>query len=625
MNIPIVTLDFETYYDAAYSLSKITTEEYIRSPQFETIGCSIWMPDAPAPQWYSGDAAVRRQLSRIDWSTHALLAHHTAFDGAIADWIYDVQPKLYLDTMSMGQPHFGFTSGVSLAKLAATLECGVKGDEVVRAIGKRLANFAPHELAEYGNYCNNDVVLCRRIFERLVRRTPAKELALIDEAIRCFVDPRIVLDQTMIAEHYQQVCDTKQMNYIWTANLLGIEPEQVKDAIMSNDKLAEVLQALDVDVPTKLNAKGNVAWAFAKTDEDFLELKDHEDERVQMLVECRLGGKSTLAETRAKRMMDCAARGTLPIMLRYYAALTGRLGGADSLNLQNLPRKSPLRDAMMAPHQHRIVAGDLSQIEARLLVYVAGQHDIVHAFTEFDVGRGPDVYCVTASAFLGRPITKANDPDARQLGKVIRLALGYGMGVPKFITTAKKDGVVLTVAEATTAHKWFRDNSEAIRLLWKAGDTALKKLMAGEEWSFGRDGCIVVRADGLHLPSGRVLRYPGLEVEPDDRGRPQYSYLNRRKRVKIYGAKVVENIMQSLAGSVCGDAWLRIRHKMKVVLQEHDALAAVIHEDQVDEGCRLMGEALTAPVTWLPGLPIACEVGAAYRYGEIVKVPYTGE
>lgn len=620
--IPIVTLDFETYYSPDFSLSKISTEEYIRSPQFEVIGCAIMLPEDAAPTWYSDPVDVDRALRAIDWTKHALLCHNAYFDGAILAWRYGILPKLYLDTMCMAQPVFGFTSGVSLKNLAEKLGVGAKGDEVIHAIGKRRAQFSPFELAMYGRYCCNDTLLCKYLFQKLLPTTPPKELAFIDEVIRCFTDPRLVLDRPVLEEYYQEVVDAKQTHYIWAGNMLGCTPEHVKDTVMSNDKFAALLTELGVAPPQKLSpTTGKIAYAFAKTDDAFLALRDHDDDRVQTLVECRLGGKSTLAETRALRMINIASRGSMPAYFKYYAAHTGRLGGGDFINLQNLTRGSRLRDAILAPEAHVCVAGDLSQIEARILATIAGQLDVVRAFQDFDDGIGPDIYCVTASSFLGRVVTKESDPDARRLGKVIRLALGYGMGVPKFVVTAKRDKVVLTVQQADIAHKWFRDANEFIVRLWQAGNTALKKLEVGEEWSFGYNGCIVVKADGIHLPSGRVLRYPGLQSQPNQYGNGglEYTYLNRKKRVRVYGAKVVENICQSLAGSVCGDAWLRLRHKMKMVLQIHDELVAVVHESQAEVACQQMREALSMTPEWLPTLPVACEVGYHKSFGKIKK------
>jgi hypothetical protein len=627
LNIPIVVMDWETFYDAQYSLSKLTTEEYIRSPQFETIGCSIQMPTWDKPRWFVGES-VRTfiEANRAELEQCAMLAHHTAFDGAIAAWQYGLVFRLYLDTMSMAQPLFGFTSGVSLAKLGETLNLGTKGNEVIHALGKHLRDFMTHDLAAYGGYCINDNVMCRRIFEYLLPLTPPRELASIDQVLRCFIEPRIQLDEAILQEYYEGIVLMKQTQYVWAGNMLGIEPEEVKTAIMSNPQLAVLLEELGVDPPTKLSpATGKVAFAFAKTDDEFLELKDHEDARVQALVECRLGGKSTIAETRALRLIGCAKRGWLPVMLKYYAAHPGRLGGGDAINMQNIPRhkfnaagelveRSRIRDAMMAPPQHEFVSGDLSQIEARIIAYIAGQDDVVDVFRAFDAKQGPDIYCVTASSVLGKTVTKADKND-RQLGKVIRLSLPYGVGVDKLIKTAKKDGVIINPTVGATLHKRFRDASPMIIKLWKDAELGLKALIKGEYFEFGRDGCIKVKADGMHLPSGRVLRYPGLEMEMSTMG-PQYSYLNRKKRVKIYGAKLVENITQALAGSVCADAWLRIRNKQKVVMQVHDELVSIAHTSIIDEACAQMEAALSTPVKWLPGMPVACEVHHAFRYGD---------
>lgn len=620
MPIPIIVGDFETYYDVDYSLSRLTTEEYIRDSRFEIIGLSLMLPGDDYPQWYT-DEEVTRVLHSVNWSKHAFLCHHSHFDAAILAWIFGIHPKLILDSMAMGQPHFGFTSGVSLGSLMKTLTLGTKGDYVTNAKGKRRRDFTAQELHDYGVYSCNDTWGCKMIYDALRPMTPTKELLMIDEAVRCFTDPRIVLDHAMLVEYHQEVLDTKIANYMWAGNLLGVSHEQVKDTIMSNDKLATLLMELGVDPPTKLSpATGKLAYAFAKTDDDFLALKEHENEAVQLLVTCRIGGKSTLAETRAKRMIEIAQRGTLPVYLKYYAAHTGRLGGGDAMNLQNLTRKSTLRRALMAPPNHVLVAGDLSQIEARILVTIAGQEDVVHAFREYDAGRGPDIYCVTASAFLGRPITKEANPKERQLGKVIRLALGYGMGIDKFIVTAKRDGVILTPQTAATAHAWYRDNSAYIERLWRAGGTALRMLIEGREYAFGLNDCIIVKGDGIHLPSGRVLRYPGLEeCGVDTYNRPRYRYLNRKKWMYIYGAKVIENICQSLAGSVCGDGWLRLRGKLKIVLQAHDELVGVVHQEQAEWASQLMQSALTAPANWLPTLPIAANVGYAIRYGDIEK------
>jgi DNA polymerase I-like protein with 3'-5' exonuclease and polymerase domains len=106
---------------------------------------------------------------------------------------------------------------------------------------------------------------------------------------------------------------------------------------------------------------------------------------VQALVAARLGNKSTLEETRTQRFIDISKRGLLPVPIRYYAAHTGRWGGDDKINLQNLPSRGPnakaLKRSIIAPEGHMIVEADSAQIEARVLAWLAEQEDLVTAFT----------------------------------------------------------------------------------------------------------------------------------------------------------------------------------------------------------------------------------------------------
>ena len=103
------SIDFETYYDQDYSLSKLTTEEYVRSDLFETIGVSVKVNEDPGC-WYSG-AGVHTFLNSLDYSDKAILCHNAVFDGAILSWIYNIKPKFWFDTLSMSRPKHNATVG----------------------------------------------------------------------------------------------------------------------------------------------------------------------------------------------------------------------------------------------------------------------------------------------------------------------------------------------------------------------------------------------------------------------------------------------------------------------------------------------------------------------------------
>ena len=89
----IITIDFETYYSREFSLSKMTTEAYVRDSRFEVIGVAVKVDGNPTT-WYAG-SDVGGFLNDIDYTDHAILCHNTMFDGAILSWLYNIKPVSY--------------------------------------------------------------------------------------------------------------------------------------------------------------------------------------------------------------------------------------------------------------------------------------------------------------------------------------------------------------------------------------------------------------------------------------------------------------------------------------------------------------------------------------------------
>jgi DNA polymerase I-like protein with 3'-5' exonuclease and polymerase domains len=407
----IVTIDFETYYDKDYSLSKITTEQYVRSSQFEIIGVGIKVNNYPT-DWYSGDNPGKF-LKSLDYRKRAILCHNTAFDGAILSWHFGISPRLWLDTLSMARPLHNIMVGGSLAKLVAYYGLGKKGDDVVAAMGKHKSDFTEADLAQYGKYCINDVDLTKALFDKMKVGFPSGELLVIDQTLRMYTNPVIELDVPLLEKHLEEVKTRKRTLLADIGHSIG-GAAAVQEMLMSNDKFAAYLQQLGAEPPTKISAKtGKEAWAFAKTDKGMTDMLEHPDERVQAAVSARLGVKSTLEESRTEALIGVAGRGTLPIMLNYYGAHTGRFSGGDKLNLQNLPSRgnTTIRRALKAPEGQMLISCDSSQIEARTVAWVAGQEDLLVAFRD-----KRDVYSEFASDVYGRTITKA-DKVERFVGK----------------------------------------------------------------------------------------------------------------------------------------------------------------------------------------------------------------
>jgi len=603
----IITIDFETYYDRDFSLSKITTEEYIRSPLFEVIGVAVKVNDEKTT-WFSGDSAgVHDFLATYDWANSALLAHNAMFDAAILTWKFGIKPKAILDTLSMARAIHGTEVGNSLAKLTTYYELGVKGTEVNDARGMNRVMFSKAELDAYAGYCINDVDLTYKLFKCLAPSFAITELQLISLTIKMFSEPVLVLDQDLLNEHLQNVKDRK-------AQLLEDCGAENRDDLMSNIKFAQMLRDLGVEPPMKVSpTTGKETYAFAKTDEEFKALAEHPDDRVQALVAARLGSKSTLEETRTERFIAISQRGTMPVPLQYYAAHTGRWGGADKINLQNLPSRgangNKLKMSIQAPDGYVLIDSDSSQIEARVLAWLSEQNDLVEAFK-----NGEDVYKIMASAIYAKDVSEVV-PSERFVGKTTILGAGYGMGAKKFGVQLKTFGTQIEEAEAIHIVQTYRQTYPQIPLLWTAGRHAIEAMVKGQSTPFG-NGCVEVHgADGILLPNGLYQRYPNLRKVRGEDG-DQYVYDSRRGSVKIYGGKLVENICQALARCIIGEQMLRIAKRYKPVLTVHDAVACVAPENEVEEAMAYVQECMKWTPDWATGLPVSCEAGYGKSYGD---------
>lgn len=619
----IVTIDFETYYDKDFSLSKMTTEAYIRDPRFEVIGVGIKVNNHPT-DWYSGEN-VGGFLNSIDYSNKAILCHNTAFDGAILSWHFGIKPKFWFDTLSMARPLHNITVGGSLKALASYYRLGQKGEEVLNAIGKRKADFSPDELDRYASYCMNDVELTYALFNKMKVGFPVSELLIIDQTLRMYTEPTIEIDRAMLEKHLEEVRNRKS-TLVEDMGLACTEDE-AKKILMSNDQFAMFLQNLGVEPPQKMSARtGKLAWAFGKTDKGFTDLLNHESERVAKAVAARLGVKSTLEETRTSALIGVSERGALPIMLNYYGAHTGRFSGGDKMNLQNLPRGGTLRASLCAPKGKVLVACDSSQIEARVVAWISGQADLVQAFAE-----GRDVYSEFASQVYGRKITKV-DKVERFVGKTCVLGLGYGMGAEKFRRTLEIGqggiSVKLDINEAKRIVQLYRGINHKIVGFWNLCGNTLHQIVhrnSGEMHPL-----LKYDEEGIILPNTLKIRYPALRQMEDGFAyvADARAYRNMlKKRVidgdevkvewtRIYGGKVTENIVQALARIVVAEQMAAIGQQYHVVFQVHDEIIIMCDEAEKDVAIQAIEKAMSTAPAWAQGLPVSCESGFGYNYGD---------
>jgi hypothetical protein len=635
----ILTVDMETFYGDNFTLSKLTTEAYIRDPRFETILCGFKVNDERG-FWVPRDD-VPKALADLKLQKKAVLAHHAHFDGLILSHHYGLAPRLWLDTLGMARALYGQHGRLSLAKLAERHGIGAKGEEVLLAKNLHFKDFGPQMLERYGRYCVNDCDLEWQLFNIMAPHFSKQELLLNDRVIRMFTEPRFKLDQKTLQDYATMLSVEKQT--------LMLQAGVQKTDLMSNDNFAECLRDLGIEPPKKISptwakdprppgipeeqgGKGmaKMTWAFAKSDAEMQELQEHPDERVQFLVEARLKNKTTIAEKGAMRLIEMGGRGLATVYLKYSGAGgTHRLSGGDSLNWQSFKRGSPLRDGIMADDGYVCCVSDSSTIEARLLDWLAGQDDMVEVYRKADAKTGPDMYCVIGGRIYGRVITKATDPEERQMGKVAKLGLGFGMGAGRFQIAVRgqakdKAGKPLRISAQFSEQVVgiYRESHPQVRKLWKRCEGALDCIVRGV---IGTDvdfrGVVKTCKDGLVFPGGIKILYPDLKKVPIGDGRYEYEFWNGKHRERIYGAKVTENIIQCLARIV-------VMYQCLDADAEVSKVGASWAHSQHDEGIfvspawegpwvleRIMAHMRCSP-SWAPDLPVNCEGGLHRRYGK---------
>lgn len=604
----LITLDFETYYSKEYGLKKYTTEEYIRDDQFETIGVAVKENDGET-KWCTGShETIASFLAGYSFDSSFVVGHNMRFDAAILSWRYGIRPLGLGDTMGMGQILHGLTQSVSLKNLSEHYGIGEKGTEVLDALGKHRVDFHPNDLAQYGNYCINDVELTYKLFKLMLPHFTRTELKLIDLTIRMFTEPKLVLNKGLLLTHLAKVQKEK-------AELLanaGVE----KDDLLSNPKFAELLRQFGVEPPMKRSPANpeKETYAFAKTDEEFKALLEHEDPRVQILTAARLGNKSTIEESRTEQFIHIANRGLLPVPLKYAGAtVSHRWSGVDGINLQNLPRTSELRRAITAPKGYKVVASDLSNIELRLAYWFAGSENKVN-----QIRQGIDLYKQSAADITGVPYDEVNK-DLRFVFKVVNLSGIYGVGAAKMHSILKQGKAEKDLDDVKSIVAAYRaSNPDLVAAWYRAGDM-LSAVRANQSFSMGPNGIITSTEGGMKKPNGMILGLPNLRKIKNADGTGEswaYDKLFGRSIIPeyIHPAKTFQRCIQSLARDIIGDQLIAIAKRFPVVLTVHDEIVCLAKDEEVEDCKAYMTQCMTTAPAWCSDLPLACEVGVGDNY-----------
>jgi DNA polymerase III epsilon subunit-like protein len=635
-----VVLDFETYYDKDYSLRKMTPVEYILDPRFEVIGCAVierngeYNTAHPSniyttkSYWLDADQ-FQRYVRVRDLSKRVVVCHHALFDASILSWRYGVVPWKIVDTMAMARALvYAFIGKVSLEAVAEHLGLPPKGTTIKNVSGMHAADIKAAGLWDaYAAYARHDAWLCEQVFLRLAPSFPKEEFDILDLVTKCAVVPKFELDSKLLAQHAAYLNAQKETQLA----RCGLTD---RVSLMSNDKFAEALRSLGVEPETKTSpATGNQTYAFAKSDPFMIALSEHEDERVQALAAARIGHKSTLEQTRTEKLLRIsklpwyvagspsgAHFGRCPIPLRYSGAHTHRLSGDWGLNAQNWPRYTMyddkpketglLRRAHKAPPGFVVVKRDASQIEARVVAWLAGQNDLLLAFAD-----GRDVYCEFGTFASGRTITKA-DVDDRFVFKSAVLGLGFGVGAPKFVSDVAAKSYVnlghsikLDITQGGNIVNAYRQKYSKIPKAWRELQNLIPEMTRpGTRIPWGP---VVIEHGAVLLPNGLRLFYHKLHYDTE---RQEWMFKYGKVPKKLYGGKLFENIVQALARIITMDAARRFEYPL--AHQVHDDLVYIVPEGLAESFSMNLGLHMNRPPDWAKGLPLASEGGIGPNYGD---------
>lgn len=654
-----VVLDFETFYGKGYSLSEKgwTTESYIRAPQFKVHGCGVKIGDRDSV-WVTA-SKLPALFARMPWHNIAMIGHNLQFDGTILAWHYGVVPKLYIDTLGMSRALVGQHSARHGLDALGQLLLGAGKIEGLK-LTYGIRDLEPWLETKLGNYCIDDCNKTWRLFRLFAPHFPTKEYRPLDWTIRQFTQPKLFFDEDLLRAYYHEVLEGKRL----ALERCGMVDRKI---LMSADKYAAALLELGVIPPVKINPKGQIKYAFAKTDHEHKALLEHDNPDVQALVSARLEVKTTIEETRTLAYLGVAERGAWPVAYSYSGAVnthrySGNKGGGG--NPMNLKRGGTLRKAIHAPEGYVLLVFDLSQIECRMTLWygMLSRHSkgmerealelmeqgdwhnqkMIEALRRGDEAEAKrqeeardrcDIYSHFAGMMFGREILKGRDKNERQIGKSAVLGLGFGMGPNRFMDysiTQGAKGVDPVLAESTV--HLYRNTYSGVKSMWRALEAGFKNAVQQLKeireaapqgvqappfvgWTFGPTQIVLDPLFGsVSMRTGEdnlLVKYPDLSWDAEGEG----TYQDGNHRVKIFGGKFKENLIQNAARNVLVEKKMQIQKRYDVVMSTYDEIVMLVPENEIDEAIAFAEPIMTAPHKDFPGLPIGVEYGYHKSYG----------
>jgi DNA polymerase len=621
-------IDFESFWGTKYSLRSpgMSYTDYICDDKFQVHGVAVILnrgaPDFMRPDEFEDflksfflRPEQRRRKVKV-------ICHNVLFDGAILRLLFDFVADEYFCTLAMVDAMYqgGIGSGLDeCMKKLLGWDAG-KSDILAQIKDVRTEDITPEQWDELAKYAKSDIRATYELYTKFGICLPEEEHRIMSILLKMFCDPILEFDEKTLQEACREA-DAEREEMMRAALSYGA----TEDILRGNKTFPRFLESLDYDVPLKENKDGDLIPALAKTDEGFIDMLESKDERLAALARGRLAVKSTQAQTRAYRFWKMEKDiGKFMVAYNYARAHTWRVSGGNKINPANLKRGSKLRTCIVAPEGKVLSVCDASQIECRSTGYLAGQESLMELFRE-----KRDPYNEMATDIFNKPIDRKGNPDhffEGFLGKTAVLGLGFGMGGEKFQHTVERDAkqylgmdVSFPRYEADRiVYDVYRPKNYKIEEFWKAGDKMLGAMLANSTfvWEYP-NGALEVSGEEnkIYFPNDTWLYYPGLSW---DNG--SFTYVTKRgpsyKAHYIYGAKLVENIVQKFARDITSHHMIQIAERYPVVMHTYDENIAVVPEDEADDALAWMIEIMCTPPTWAADLPLAAEGGYAKEYSK---------
>lgn len=690
---PRIICDFETYSEL--DVRDVGAWRYAEHPSTEVLCLShgysgqkkqIWYPGLPFPQYI---------IDHIN-AGYPIEAHNCAFERAV--WFMVLAPKFgvpnpkcWIDTLA-GCAYRGLPLG--LDDVGEVIDLPIKKDKRGKALIQKLCKPQKPTKKNPDTRCRDEALL-KELYDYCIIDSEAEDSLgttigdLTREEFSTWV-----MDQRI---NYRGVCVDVEavqaaLHIVNTiTERLEIEIQVLTDfQVSTGSEVAKILKwCQENGAPHMDNLQaGTIEELLVRHKESAKTGYGELPKTLARVLEIR----QQLSRASAKKLIkfrDCVNKdGRVRGLLQYHGAGTGRWAGR-LVQPQNFPRggmglndkitgwkseqvmeyliatiklcdpdilelhfgdpmeaiASALRGMFVAGPGTKFYVADFAAIEARVVMWLAGQMDALKAFEDFDKGIGPDIYCVTASKIYKRPIDKKKDPDERQLGKITVLGCGYQMSGGRLLEQARDSyGVEITMEMANLMVDTFRGDYAMVPALWKNLENAATRAIETRGFSevampngvkvgfrFVRD------AAGnwltMILPSGRKLWYyePGLEpreIQFTDKETGElktftknsiyYQGRNNKKggswgRVYTYGGMLTENAVQAIARDLMVAAMYRVEEAgYKIVLSVHDELVC---EATPDRDVKEFEHLVAGPnPAWAKGCPVAAEAWAGFRY-----------